>query len=74
MKYDNLKQKTIFDLTEDKEILDQIVAPGEKDFFLQNMTDNERAVTFLELADLTGDTDLEKATMEQFKDVLKKDE
>ena len=74
MKYLELRKKTIFDLSTDSKVLDQIVAPDDKEFFINNASDTGRAVTFLELAELTNNSELEKAVLEQFKDELKEDE
>lgn len=68
--YKDLRKKTIFDLSTDKNILDQIVPADEKEFFIENVSTEGRATTFLELAELTKDKELEKAVLQQFKDEL----
>ncbi len=74
MKYENLRQKTIFDICSDKKILDEIILPEDKDFFIENVNYSGRAMTFLELAELTNNSELEKAVMKQFKQELTFDE
>jgi hypothetical protein len=74
MKYADLRKKTIFDLTTDSKVLDQIIAPEDKEFFIENVSETGRATTFLELAELTNDNELEKAVLLQFKEDLKEDE
>lgn len=72
MKYNNLKNKTIFDITTDNKILNEVLPYVPKDVskeqyyagFYQNSTN--LALAFLEIADLTNDDELRKATESQF--------
>ena len=70
MKYKDLHKKTIFDLTTHGDVLDQIVASELKDHFISNVSDTGRATSFLELAELTGNRELERAVLRQFKKEL----
>ena len=74
MKYTDLRTKTIFDITDVESILSQIVNMRDKCFFINNVNNTGRASTFLELAEITSDKELEKAVLEQFKDELNEDE
>ena len=51
--YDNLKlrERTFLDFTDDEAIIDEII--GDKEFFLSHITEENRASTFLDFADLT---------------------
>ncbi len=64
--YSNLQGKTFLDFTTDKSIIDQIIGDADKDFFRENVSISGRFFTFLELAELTNDKELEKATEQQF--------
>ena len=74
MKYLELRNKTIFDIGADIKSINQIVPLEDKDFFIEHITDIGRALTFLELAELTDDRELETATREQFREELLADE
>ncbi len=60
----NLRQKTFLDFTTDERIIAEII--GDKEFFLSHITDENRAITFLEFADLTPDTKLAKTIRKEF--------
>ena len=64
--YDNLKlrERTFLDFTDDEAI-------GDKEFFLSHITEENRASTFLEFADLTTDKKLSKAIQKEFDGELK---
>lgn len=66
MNYDdlNLRHKTFLDFTTDERIIAEII--GDKEFFLSHVTAENRAMTFLDFADLTPDEMLAKAIRKEF--------
>jgi len=63
-KYNNLKDKTIFDFTDDPNIIGEIVA-GTREEYLSGLTIDARYNGFLELADLTNNKDLADEALKQ---------
>lgn len=73
--YDNLKlrERTFLDFTDDEAIIGEIIGEiiGDKEFFLSHITEENRASTFLEFADLATDKKLSKAIQKEFDGELK---
>ncbi len=69
--YNNLKlrERTFLDFTSDEDVIAELV--GDKEFFLSHVTDENRASTFLEFADITTDKKLSKAIRKEFDGELK---
>ena len=69
--YDNLKlrERTFLDFTDDEAIIGEII--GDKEVFLSHISEENRASTFLEFADLTTDKKLSKAIQKEFDGELK---
>ncbi len=69
--YNNLKLRewTFLDFTSDEDVIAELV--GDKEFFLSHVTDENRASTFLEFADITTDKKLSKAIRKEFDGELK---
>lgn len=69
--YNNLKlrERTFLDFTSDEDVIAELV--GDKEFFLSHITDENRASTFLEFADITTDAQLSKAIRKEFDGELK---
>ncbi len=75
--YSNLKNKTVFDFTDDPDVLDEIlpfIPSGVdrdqylKDYWQQNPW--QLAFSFIDLAELTGDEELKKQAQGQFEKKL----
>lgn len=75
--YSNLKNKTVFDFTNDPNVLDEILPfiPSRvdrdqylKDYWQQNPW--QLAFSFIDLAELTGDEELKKQAQGQFEKEL----
>jgi hypothetical protein len=64
--YSNLQGKTFLDFTTDRNIINQIIFGIDDDFFRKNVSISGRFFTYLELAELTNDKELEKAAEQQF--------
>lgn len=60
----DLRNKTFLDFTTDNAIIDEIV--GDKYLFLSHITDQSRAVTFLEFAEFTSDKKLAAIINKEF--------
>lgn len=67
MDYSNLdlRNKTFLDFTSDEQIIDEIV--GDRDFFVANITDENRMHSYIDFADITTDKKLAKAIRDEFK-------
>ena len=65
--YSDLKNKTIFDFTDDKKIIKEILLGDSRKKYLSDLTMFGRHHDFLELADLTKDRKLEREAEKQFK-------
>lgn len=68
--YENLqlRERTFLDFTSDEGVIVELV--GDKEFFLSHVTDENRASTFLEFADITTDAKLSKAIRKEFESEL----
>ena len=62
--YSDLRNKTIFDFTDDPKIIEEITW-GTRDAYLSGLTLDGRYHAFLELADLTKNRKLEKEAVKQ---------
>ncbi len=69
---ENIKEKTIFDFCKDEKILRELVSMSKQDY-LDNLKKNpiNNAFDLLELADMTGNKELEKAVQSQYNKELK---
>lgn len=67
MDYNNLdlRNKTFLDFTDDAKIIDKIIG-GQNEFFLNNLSDESRAETFIFFAEMTDDKKLAKAINKEF--------
>lgn len=77
-KYENLRQKTVFDFCDDPKILQQVFwdygyTPEEKAVLKKICEESitDKAVSFEDLADITENEDLRKAVESEFKEILK---
>lgn len=68
MDYSNLRTKTILDFTSDAQIINEVV--GDKDLFLSSLTNQSRAFTFIDYAELVGDVQLLAAAEKEFESEL----
>lgn len=62
----DLRNKTFLDFTNDKKIINEIIGGDDACFFLDNIDDSSRIASYLEFAELTGDSNLAKAIMKEF--------
>ena len=60
----NLRHKTFLDFTNDERIIAEIII--DREFFLSHITAHNRAMTFLDFADLTPDEKLAEAIRKEF--------
>jgi len=65
MDYSDLKNKTIFDFTDEPDVIKSIVGDELRENYIADLGINRRYMDFLELADLTGNRDIEDAAEEQ---------
>lgn len=77
-KYENLRQKTVFDFCDDPKILQQIFwdygyTPEKKNALRKICEESitDKAVSFEDLADITENEELQKAVESEFKEILK---
>lgn len=69
MKYDNLRNKTIFDFCDDPNILDEIVIIS-KEKFLEHLKKNtvQNGFSLLQLAEITDNDELGRAVEKEYND------
>ena len=69
MKYDNLRNKTVFDFCDDPKILDDIVIVP-KESFLENLKRDpiQNGFSLLQLAEMTDNKALERAVEKEYGD------
>ena len=63
--YSDLRNKTIFDFTDDTKIIEEILLGDSREKYLSDLTLDGRYIDFLELADITKNLKLEEAAVEQ---------
>lgn len=66
LNYENsdLRNKTILDFTNDKDILDDLI--GDKDYFLSHLDETRRAMSLIDYAEYIEDKELISAVEKEF--------
>ena len=67
----DLQDKTIFDFTDDKEIIGKIIGNTPKDYYLQNCHPLNRLAHLVDLAFITNDTELKESAEKAWKKAQK---
>ena len=67
----DLKDKTIFDFTDDKTIIEKITGNTPKDFYIQNCHPVNKLADIVDLAYLTNDTELKTEAEKAWKNAQK---
>lgn len=70
MDFTNLRNKTIFDFTDNIDILEELVYTTDKEIFLKGLTPQGRAFSLLDYAEYTGNEEMIKAVEKEFSDEL----
>ncbi len=69
MKYDNLRNRTIYDFCDDPKILEEIaIIPKAKFLELLNDAPIQNGFSLLQLAEMTDNKELEKAVEKEYKE------
>jgi hypothetical protein len=66
MDYSNLRDKTIFDFTDDPVILEELVSTTDKDSFLKGLTTDGRVFSLLDYAEYIQDKEMIAAVEKEF--------
>jgi len=70
-KYSDLRHKTFLDFAPMDEALDEIIcghSEEDKEFFLSNLEENSRMMTFMAFTDFTDDKELVRAIEDCFRE------
>lgn len=67
----DLKDKTIFDFTDDKEIIEKITGNTPKDYYIQNCHPLNKLAHLVDLAFITNDTELKESAEKAWKKAQK---
>ncbi|MBP9017630.1 MAG: hypothetical protein KBG17_07820 [Paludibacteraceae bacterium] len=62
----NLRNKTIFDFTDDPEIIGELVSTLDEEIFLKGLTPEGRALSLVDYAEYIHDDELKKAVEKEF--------
>ena len=68
----DLQDKTIFDFTDDKRIIEKITGNTPKDYYIQNCHPVNKLSDIVDLAFITNDTELKEAAEKAWKKAQKK--
>lgn len=68
----DLKDKTIFDFTDDKEIIEKIAGNTPKDYYIRNCHPLNKLTDLIDLGSITNNTKLKESAEKEWKKAQKK--